>query len=152
MVYRDCPVRLQPSRVKPVVWTLADTILKLRKVHGLSRKKLAKKARVSYTTITRLEQERPMKEDSIRKIADGFNLSQADLYALIPPTVDAKLRECLSLWRRLNDDDRAHDVVLETMRRLLTDPPSAAPASAAPAPMPESAPERPERGKQSRKQ
>lgn len=100
-----------------IVWTLADVIVKLRKQKRWGRQKLSTQAKVSYATITRLETGREMKEASIRRVASAFNLTLAEIYALVPsvPAVDAETRELDRLWRAM--PLRSRQTVLTVMRQ-----------------------------------
>jgi transcriptional regulator with XRE-family HTH domain len=91
-----------------VSWTLADVIVKLRKQKKWGRQKLSERAHVSYTTITRLETGREMKEASIRAVAGAFGLPLADLYALVPiaRVLSADERAWLELLRQLPEESR----------------------------------------------
>lgn len=90
---------LQLLTVLQIVWTLGDVIVKLRKQKRWGRKKLAHAAGVSYSTITRLETNREMKEASIRAVAvRAFGLTPADLYALVPRAAGPLERERDRLW------------------------------------------------------
>ena len=118
---------LQPVAVIRLQWTVADVVVKLRERRGWDRRQLATEARVSYATITRLEQGREMKAGSIAKVARAFGLNEAAIYALIPegaPAADAEQQERDALWAQLSDASKS--VVLSNLRQLAALAPAAA--------------------------
>lgn len=122
MVYRQDGALLQLPRMETVEWTLGDVVAKLREKRGWQRDDLAREARVSYATITRLETGSEMKEASIRAVAAALNVTLAELYALVPlpPTADELVRivrgmkpesqeKALDLLRHYRPADAARD-------------------------------------------
>lgn len=71
-------------------WHVGDVIRKLREGREWKQEVLSQKAEVSLATVVRVEDGRETKSETIRKISSAFNLTVAQLYALIPTEKDSQ--------------------------------------------------------------